>query len=251
MNWMEIQSKLNDLNDKYLELNNDKMFLENETNFETNKKAIDNILFYLVKAIKNKIKDLPVSDEETRKRIMDFGNDIDGISKYINKLVNDFELYEKGMKVVKTIIDLSDKEYEFEDGFENSLSYKQKIDYIEKTIEMMNNDKLTIEEKYDYIDSFDKTLSNEDQGELHVQALIGKDENHIVEMKTIQILSNSYGNAFEAFKKFDEYYQFVLEVGAVAENRMDNEPLEKRLEDIGTILDSPYVKKMNQNSKNR
>ena len=115
----------------------------------------------------------------------------------------------------------------------------------------MNNDKLTIEEKYDYIDSFDKTLSNEDQGELHVQALIGKDENHIAETKTIQILSNSYGNAFEAFKKFDEYYQFVLEVGAVAENRMDNEPLEKRLEDIGTILDSPYVKKMNQNSKNR
>lgn len=248
MSWMEIQSKLNDLNDKYLELANDKIFLENEKNFETNKQATDNILFYLVKAIKNKIKNLPVSDEETRKKIMDFGDDINSISKYINKLVNDFELYEKGMKIVKTIIDLSDKEYDFEDGFENSLCYKQKIDYIEKTAEMMDNDKLTIEEKYDYIDSFDKTLSSEDQGELHVQTLIGKDENHITDMRVAQILFNKFkGN----IKKFDEYYQFVLEIGAVAESRMDNEPLEKRLEDIGTILDSPYVKKMNQNNKNR
>lgn len=248
MNWIEIQQKLNNLNDKYLELSNGKLFLEKETNYETKNQNVNNIMFYLVKAIKNKIKDMPMSDEQTRQQIMNMGDDINSITNYINKISSDFETYEKGMQAVKTLIELSDKNYEFKDGFENSLLYKQKIDYVEKIVEMMDRDDLTIEEKYDYIDSFDKTLSDENQGELHVQALIGKDENHMADMKTAQILFTSFeGN----IKKFDDYYQFCLEIGSVAENKMDSKPLEEQLKFYTTILDSPYVQNMKQNNKNK
>lgn len=248
MNWLEIQEKLNQLNGKYLELENDKLFLEKEENYETKNQKINIALFYLVKAIKNKIKKLPLSDELVRQQIMNLGNDIDKVNNFLGKLSNDFELYETGMEVVRTLIVLSDKDYEFKDGYENSLVYKHRMDFTEKTIEMMDRDDLTIEEKYDYIDSFDKNLPDEDKGELHVQALIGKDENHMVEMKMAQIL-------FSAFKgdirKIDDYHQLTLEVGAVAENRIDEEPLEEQLKYYNQILISPYVKNMKQDSKNK
>lgn len=248
MDWMEIQKKLNDLNDKYLDLSNDKLFLDKETNYETQNQHINNMMFYFVKAIKNKIKDMPSSAEQVRQHVMELGNDINSISNYLNKLDNDFKLYETGMQVVRTLIDLSDKEYEFEDGFENSLIYKQRIDYFEKMIEMMDKDNLTIEEKYDYIDTFDKTLSDEDKGELHVQALIGKDEKHISDIKLAQLLFTAFkGN----IRKTDDYYQFALELGAVAENKMESKPLEKQLDVLATILVSPYVQNMKQSSKNK
>lgn len=248
MNWVEIQQKLNDLNDKYLELTNDTLFLGNETNYETKNQNINNMMFYLVKAIKNKIKDMPSSVEQIRQQVMNYGNDINSISNYLIKLDDDFKSYETGMQVLRTLIELSDKEYAFEGSFENSLFYKQKIDTFEKMIEMMDKDNLTIEEKYEYVDSFDKKLSDEDKGELHVQALIGKDENHITDGKLAQLLLMAFkGN----IKKVDDYYQFALEIGAVAENKMDNKSLEKQLEYLSTILVSPYVQNMKQSSKNK
>lgn len=248
MNWMEIQEKLNELSNKYLEIANDKLFLEKEVNYQTKNQRINIVIFYLVKSIKNKINDMPKSDEQVRLQIMNLGNDINSITNYINKLYNDFELCKKGMQIIETLVELSDKNYVFKDGVENSLSYKQKIDYVEKTIEMMDKDNLTIEEKYDYIDSFDKNLSNEDKGELHVQALIGNDENRIANKKMTQILFTAFkGNT----KKMSEYYQFTLEIGSVAEYKMDNDKLEQQIKDIGTILDSPFVQNMKQNNKSK
>lgn len=248
MDWMEIQTKLNNLNNKYLELENNKLFLEKESNYETKRQNIDRVLFYLVQSIKRKINEIPESIAIVRQNVMNLGNDINSINNYLNKISNDFDLYEQGMKLTKTILDLSDKNYEYKEGYKNSLLYKQKKDYIEKSIEMMDRDDLSIEEKCEYIDSFDKTLSDEDKGELHVQALIGTQEKHIEDMEISQMIFTEF---IDDIKKIDDFYQFNLEIGAVAENETENEPLDKMLEDIGTILVSPYVKNMNQTSKNK
>jgi hypothetical protein len=90
MDWMEIQKKLNDLNSKYLDLANDKLFLDKETYYETQNQKINNMMFYFVKAIKNKIKDMPSSAEQVRQHVMELGNDIDSISNYINIRVRIF-----------------------------------------------------------------------------------------------------------------------------------------------------------------
>ena len=248
MNWLEIKEKLNSLNECYLELENDKLFLSDEKNYETQRKRIDVGMFYFVKAIKNKINELPNSLDEVRNQIMTLGNDANKMGEYLNRLENNIRLCQSATEVLRTIIEISDKTYEFKDGYENSLSCKQQMDYMEKCIEMMDRDDLTDEQKYEYADSFSKNLNDEDKGELVVQTFIGKDVKDILNAKIVQLFVSKFkGN----IRKIDDYLQFLLEMGAVAESNMDNGPIEEQLKWYKPILVSPFVKNMKQNNKSK
>lgn len=248
MNWLEIQEKLNNLNEGYLQLENDKLFLKDEKNYETQRQKIDVGMFYFVKAIKNKINELPNSLDEVRNQIIALGNDTDKIGEYLNKLESNVRLCQIAMEVLRTILEISDKTYEYKDGYENSLTCKQQMDYMERCIEMMDRDDLTAEQKYEYADVFGKNLNNEDKGELMVQTLIGEDAQDILDVKIMQLFVSKFkGN----IRKIDDYSQFLFEMSVVAENNMDNEPLEEQLKWYKPILVSPFVKSMKQNNKSR
>ena len=248
MNWLEIQESLNNLSARYMELEANNTFLEKEENYETKNQIVNIGVFYLVKAIKDKVKQMPVSDEEVRKQIMAFGSDVNSISDYLRNLSNDFETYETGMEIVKTLIEISDKQYDFQGDIKDSLLFRQRIDFHTKALEMMDRNDLTLEQKYDYIDSFDKTLSEEEQGELHIQSIIGNIENAVVQTAVAPML-------MKAFKldvrKYDAFAQFIIEVGSVGENRLNDEPLEKQVSDYKSILVSPFVKAMKHDVKNK
>ena len=52
-------------------------------------------------------------------------------------------------------------------------------------------------------------------------------------------------------RKYDAFAQFIIEVGSVGENRLNDEPLEKQVSDYKSILVSPFVKAMKHDVKNK
>ena len=47
----------------------------------------------------------------------------------------------------------------------------------------------------------------------------------------------------------EKYHQTILEIGAYAEDKLANGSLLERLNDLGTILESPFVKSLNKGKK--
>ena len=248
MGWEQIQQKLNKIENEYINLSITIEYISNESNFETENQNINTSLFYLVKSIIKTIENIPKDINEIRSKMMEYGNDITKIIGFLEKIEKDFDNLNKGVLLSKTLVEISDKTYEYETGYENSLKFKCHKNMQEKVIDICENDNMSIKEKYEYADDFDKTLSTPLKGELHVQSLIGPDDKKIVNSFLTKLFLEKM-KCSNPLQKMEKYHQTILEIGAYAEDKLANGSLLERLNDLGTILESPFVKSLNKGKK--
>lgn len=248
MDWQQIQQKLNKIENEYINLPIIIEYIYNESNFETENQNINIHLFYLVKSIKKAIENISKDIEQIRSKMLEYGNDITKIIEFLEKIEKDFDSLNKGILLSKTLVEISDKSYEYETGYENSLKFKCQKNMHKKVIDICENDNMSIKEKYEYADDFDKELSTPLKGELHVQSLIGKDDEKIFNSFLTKLFLENM-KVKNPFKKMEKYHQTLYKIGAYAEDELDNSSLLNILNDLGTILESPFVKSLNKGKK--
>lgn len=244
MSWLDIQKKLEVLVDEYSNYDVIKQFVFDENNYQTQNPNLFNTLFYLSAAMKKQINDIPETIDVVRNEILKYGNNLEDVSKYLQKVIKDFDVLNRGYKVFKTLIMLIDKEYEFKEGYENSLSCKSFMDRLNKIIEIYEKDDMPIKEKYEYLDSFDNTLSIEEKGELHIQTFIGKIDEVAKNRLTTPLLMNEMKKG-NPFKRMQKIHDIILQTGAYAQDQLEKSSLEEQLTWLECILESEYVKNMN------
>ncbi len=244
MNWQEVYDKLNGLDTDFVNLDMVKDFLSKEENYETKNNIINIFIFYFINSLKNKVKDMPNSLDDVRNILMSYGNDINTIVKYLDALKLDFNNIDKGMKLINALILISDKDYDYEDGYENSLRCKNTVNTYNRISEIYDNDKMTIEEKCEYCVSFENGLSDEEKGELHIQTFIGKEDKVLLNKALTKVMLKKVmtgGNTFSKAKKFEQCF---LNIGAYAEKVQENASLEENLKMYANILESPFYKSL-------
>lgn len=246
LSWMQIQEIINHLQQSYDDINVVKEYISKEENYETDNKNVNLVLFYLVKKLKEKLEKMPENVEEIMNNTMKLGNDTYKIANYLTGLEKDLKNVITAYQTIKAHVEIAPMEYDFGENPNNSLSYKFKEDYVKKIVHFMNNDDMSIDEKYEHYDSFDKNLNNEEKGELKVQALIGKEDPIAYAQLVNKYLfsgmeiSNS-AQIMVIMKKFERAY---IQAGAYAQQKLSNESFEEILEDYKTILDSPFYRNL-------
>lgn len=243
MEWQQIQELLNSLEKDYISLSIVDDYLKNEDNYETENKQINAFLFYFIKSINKKINEIPKSVDEVRNIIIKYGNDVNKILDFLNELKTSINGINKGIEVVKACVEISDKPYEFEDGYENSLSFKSSSYIRSKAAEIYNRDDMTPLEKFKYCDTFEKSLSESEKGELHVQTFIGKVDMVVSNKATMKDMLKVMkgGNPFEKAEKFQ---QCLMDIGMIAESEQEKASLEENLKWYDNILESDFYKSL-------
>lgn len=243
MEWQKIQEILNELENKYINLSIINEYLAKEENYETENKNINGLLFYFIKSLNKKIQEIPSSIDQVRNVIFEYGNDANKILDYLNNLKKDLENVNMAIDVIKAYVEISDKPYEFKEGYENSLTYKYYCYMYEKMAEVYDNDSMTIKEKYEYCDKFEEGLSDNEKGELHVQSLIGEADkaslNKVLMNVTMNIMKG--GSPFEKANKFQ---QCLMDTAAFSEEKQGRALLEENLKWYGNILESHFYKSL-------
>lgn len=247
MEWQQIQELLNQLEKDYISLSMVEDYLKDEKNYETESKNTNLFLFYFIKSLNKKIGEIPKSVDEVRNIIIKYGNDTNKILDFLIGIETSINNINKGIEIVRACVEISDKPYEFKDGYENSLLFKNFCHMYSKAAEIFDRDDMTPLEKSKYCDTFDESLSDSEKGELHVQALIAKPEQATLNKFTMNLMMNLMkgGNPFE---KAEKYQQCIMDCGMASENIQDEASLEDNLKWYGNILESDFYKSL-QNSK--
>ncbi|MBQ9013886.1 MAG: hypothetical protein IJ094_10135 [Bacilli bacterium] len=246
MDWQKVYDLLNGVEEKYDKFREANEYILDEKNYETNNNGLNGLFFYFVRAIKEKVKTIPVNFDSVRTNAMNFGNDAVGMEGYLSKVNDDIDKVIYAVRILKDYQKISDISYEYEDGYENSLKYKSFCDKIKKIAEVFEDEKMTLEQKYKYCDSFEKTLSKEENGELTVQSIIGKEDNALKQTQITQVVLSLMGKD-NFLSKMDQFYQFFLELGSYAEEKLDTYPLEQHIKDLEVIYDSKFYKSLEAN----
>lgn len=244
MNWQEVYDRLNTLDNDFINLDNIKVVLSKEENYETENKRINTFLFYFINSLKRKIKDMPNSLDDVRKVLMSYGNDINKIISYLDGLKLNFNNLNKGIRIVKVLVAISDDNYDYKDGYENSLSYKYAVNLYDKLSEIYDRDDMSTKEKYEYIDSFEKNLSDEEKGEMHIQTLIGEQDEALLNKKFMEIMLKKVMTGENIFSKAEKFNKCLMDNMAYAENLQATANLEDNLKCYANILESPFYKSL-------
>ncbi len=248
MEWQRVQEILNELENDYINLSITNEYLSKEENYETDNKNINVLLFYFIKSLNKKIQEIPCSINDARNVIFSYGNDANKMLDYLNNLKKDLENINHAIDIIKVYVDISDKSYEFKDGYENSLIYKYHCDIYEKMAEVYDNDSMTTKEKYEYCNNFEENLSEMEKGELHVQSSIGKADKALSNKVLMNVMMNIMKGG-SPFEKANKFQQCLMDAAAFAKEKQNNASLEDNLKMYGNILESDFYKSF-QNQKN-
>lgn len=246
MNWQEIYDRLNALDADFINLYTINGFISKEENYETGNNSINILMFYLIKSLKIKIENMPTSLDEVRNELMKYGNDINKIAKYLDILKLNFNNINEGMNLINALILISDKNYEYKEGYENSLSYKNTINLYNKISEVYDKDDMNVKEKYEYCDSFEYDLSDGEKGEMHIQSLIGNQDKALLNKKLMEIMLKKVMTGKNIFSKAEKFRQCMMDVSTYAENMQSSASLEDNLKMYANILKSPFYKSLSE-----
>lgn len=248
MTWLDVQQRLGELEEQIYSLPMIVDFVNNEENFDNEKQTLFIMQFHSFNSVKRKIEQLPKSMDEIRNNILKYGNDLQMVCEYLKKVEKDFDDLNKGVEILKVLVSLNGKEYEFKDGYENSFSFHSHMSLLKKIIEIYENDDMSAEEKYKYSDVYDSTLTKEEKGELHIQGFIGTPDKSILNKATAPLYFNEMRRG-NAIKRMEKIQRVFMETGAYCEEVLQNMSLEQLIENYGCILESNYVKTMQDQKK--
>lgn len=245
MEWQKVQEILNELENDYINLSITNEYLSKEENYETENKKINGLLFYFIKSLNEKIQEIPSSIDQVRNVIFEYGNNANKILYYLNNIKKDLENINMAIDVIKAYVEISDKPYEFKEGYESSLTYKYYCYMYKKMTEVYDNDSMTIKEKYEYCDKFEEGLSDNEKGELHVQTLIGEEDKTLLNKLLMNVMMSIMkgGNSFDKANKFQ---QCLIDTAAFAEEKQSKASLEENLKWYGNILESDFYKSLKE-----
>lgn len=248
MGWQKVQEMLNQLENNYINLSIVNEYLSVPENYETENKNINLLLFYFIKSLNKKINEIPNSIDDVRNEIMKYGNDIDKILYFLNNVNKDIENINYAIKVINAYVEISDKSYEFKEGYESSLTYKYYCYMYEKMAEIYDDDSMTLEEKFEYCNKFEESLTEKEKGELHVQSSIGKSDKALLNKTLMKVMMGLMKNS-KPFERANKFEQCLMNIAVVAEDKQSNASLEENLKWYGNILESDFYKSL-QNYKN-
>lgn len=111
-------------------------------------------------------------------------------------------------------------------------------------VECVDNDNMSIKEKYEYCDSFENGLSDEEKGEMHIQSFIGKQDKALLNKRVMEIMLKKNMTGKNVFPKAEMFRQCMMDIGAYAEKQQENASLEDNLKTYANILESPFYKSL-------
>ena len=247
MNWIDIQKLLNELEEKYnsLYLLND--YILKEENYDIDNMKAARYIFFLMKQIKKSLSTLPKNMDEVRSVCITYGNDTKKLEEKLKKILKGIDELFLGVSFVKLLVEISNKTYRFEGGYEKSLMYKNELSKFSKVAKMIGNKDLTRKEKYEQYASYENSLSKEDKGELYVQEFIAI-PNLIYESRMIlDLVKKNVKNNENPYIFLERLKLTNLEINAYKEDLLDEEPLSEKLKVYDAMESSPFIKNMKNN----